>query len=253
MKKTLLLLVLVGSVLACAAREGTAAEMKKGPWVIEPDPALPNVLILGDSISIGYTVHVRKELAGKANVFRPCKENGAKPENCEGTTMGIREIDRWLAGRKWDVIHFNWGLHDLKHVHPDTGKNSASLDDPRQADPETYKRNLTELVGKLKATGATLIFAATTPFPDGTRPARLPADAERYNDVAMEIMKANNIRVNNLYGLAKERLAELQHPKNVHFTRKGSAVLGDQVVQCIDRALEDRALHLSNPRGDGGR
>src|SRR5690554_6092851 len=84
---------------------------------------LPNVLILGDSISIGYTPFVQEYLKGKANVFRPVFENG-KPENCQGTTNGIKNIDRWLGTKKWNIIHFNFGLHDIKHVDPVTGKNS---------------------------------------------------------------------------------------------------------------------------------
>ncbi|MCA1759186.1 MAG: hypothetical protein LC658_05405, partial [Bacteroidales bacterium] len=62
---------------------------------------LPNVLILGDSISIGYTPFVQEYLKGRANVFRPMLENG-KPENCAGTTKGVENIDRWLGSKKWD-------------------------------------------------------------------------------------------------------------------------------------------------------
>lgn len=37
---------------------------------IKDAPGLPRVLLIGDSISIGYTEPVRMELAGKANVHR---------------------------------------------------------------------------------------------------------------------------------------------------------------------------------------
>ena len=126
----------------------------RGVWAIEPDPELPNVLILGDSISIGYTLTVRAHLEGKANVFRPDKGNGEKPENCQGTSLGVKEIDRWLAGRKWDVIHFNWGLHDLKRVkEAGRSQNSDNPEDPYQATVEQYSANLEQLVDKLLATG----------------------------------------------------------------------------------------------------
>lgn len=218
---------------------GSDAEIKKGPWALDADPALPNVLILGDSISIGYTLPVRKELSGKANVFRPVNEDGTKAENCQGTTLGVQEIDRWLAGQKWDVIQFNWGLHDLKHVRPENGRNSTSFDDPQQADAETYQKNLTELVAKLKATGAKLVFATTTPFPDSPKgPARLPADAKVYNEIALEIMKANDIQVNDLYKLCESRLDELQHPKNVHFRKTGNTVLSKAVIETVLQTLE---------------
>src|SRR5438552_13446227 len=73
---------------------------------------LPRVLIIGDSISIGYQVPLREALAGKANVHRPAT-------NCGPTTRGVEQIEQWLGddknGGKWDVIHFNFGLHDVRH------------------------------------------------------------------------------------------------------------------------------------------
>src|SRR2546423_11384575 len=77
-------------------------------------PGLARVLLIGDSISIGYTATVRKELAGKANVHRI-------PENGADTANGLKKIDDWLGDGRWDVIHFNWGLHDLK-VTADGGR-----------------------------------------------------------------------------------------------------------------------------------
>ena len=98
------------------------------PFLEGSSPPIPKVLILGDSISIGYTPLVQKALEGEAHVFRPMRsEKGA--ENCEGTTYGVTELERWLQidGGGWDVIHFNFGLHDLKRVHPETRKNSGRL------------------------------------------------------------------------------------------------------------------------------
>ena len=114
---------------------------------------LPNVLIIGDSISIGYTPFVKKDLEGIANVSRPLFENG-KNENCQGTTYGLQNIDKWIGMKKWDLIHFNFGLHDLKHVDPVTSKNSDNPKDPYQADRKEYKKNLSEIVKKLKDTDA---------------------------------------------------------------------------------------------------
>src|SRR5438552_10306989 len=74
---------------------------------VKDDPALPRVLLIGDSISIGYTVPVRRLLKGQANVHRI-------PENGGPTSNGLKKIDSWLGDKKWDVIHFNWGLHDLR-------------------------------------------------------------------------------------------------------------------------------------------
>lgn len=193
------------------------------------NPNLPNVLIIGDSISIGYTGHVRTQLGSVANVIH-------NPGNAEGTTLGRAKLQQWLGDTKWDVIHFNWGLHDLKHVTK-AGRNSNNPADPQQADLATYTANLKVLVKQLKATGAKLIFATTTPYPRGVRPLRLPEDAAKYNAAALKIMQANNIQVNDLYNLALPKLKAVQKPKNVHFKEAGSKLLADQVAASIQSEL----------------
>ena len=194
------------------------------------DPNLPNVLIIGDSISIGYTGTVRAKLAGKANVVH-------NPGNAEGTKLGLEKLKEWIGDTKWDVIHFNWGLHDMKSVKAETGENSNDPNDPRQADLKTYTANLEILVKQLKATGAKLIFATTTPFPAGVKPFRLPEDAERYNAAALSVIRANNIQVNDLYQLVLPKLNALQKRRNVHFNPEGSKILGEQVADVIQSAL----------------
>lgn len=200
------------------------------------------VLILGDSISMGYTPRVQNQLADEAKVVRPTLPNG-NAENCAGTTKGIENIDRWLDldGGNWDLIHFNFGLHDLKRVNPENGSNSNDSTDPYQADPEEYERQLREIVGKLKASGAELVFATTTPVPEGEmRPFRAMQDPEIYNAVAQRVMTEEEIPVNDLYSFSLPRIAEIQQAANVHFTRDGSRALGDQVVASIRQALAKR-------------
>ncbi len=201
------------------------------------DPvAKKRVLLLGDSISIGYTPIVQKKLADEMIILRPMAKNG-RPENCSGTTAGVASIDRWLQidGGKWDIIHFNWGLHDLKHMQAD-GKTTSNLaTDPPQASVEVYEKNLREIVGKLKATGAKLIFAATTPVPaEPMKVYRNNADVLLYNEAAARVMKDHQIPINDLYTLVQPRMKELQiQPANVHFVPAGSEVLAEAVVSAI--------------------
>ncbi len=188
------------------------------------------VLILGDSISIGYTPFVREALRDAAAVVRPAQ--GGKDENCEGTAKGVKEIERWLAleGGKWDAIHFNFGLHDLKRVDAKTGKNSDRPEDPRQSEPEAYEKNLREIVAALRKTGAKLVFACTTPVPAGRlSPLRDPEDPPRYNAIARKVMEENGVAVNDLHAFALPRLKDIQLPRNVHFTKEGSRLLAGEV------------------------
>jgi len=212
--------------------EGSAElSKKKKKTKVKIDPSLPYVLIIGDSISIGYTPTVTELLKGKANIIH-------NPGNAEGTTRGLENLPSWLAEHKWDLIHFNWGLHDLKRVKvAGTSQNSKSPDDPYQATVEKYTENMKKLVTQLKATGVKLIFATTTPYPTVNNPYRDEKDAAIYNAAALKIMEANNIQINDLHGLVKDRLKELQKPKNVHFKPSGSAALGKQVAEAIQTAL----------------
>lgn len=213
-------LTIIGLALTFAA-----AQEKKPPdpafAPIKDDPALPRVLLIGDSISIGYTLPTRKLLDGKANLHRI-------PENGGPTTNGLEKLDRWLGSGKWDVIHFNWGLHDIK-LDPE-GKH--------QVPPEQYEKNLRELVKRLKATKAKLIWASTTPVPEGkVSPPRKDDDVVAYNAVAKKIMEENGIPINDLYSLARRQLEKLQLKVNVHFTPQGSAALAEQVAARIQEQL----------------
>src|SRR4051794_8324286 len=119
------LLFLLAASVAVFAQPNDFSAQSPAYAPVTDQPGLPRVLLIGDSISIGYTVPVRRELTGIANVHR-IPENGADPAN------GLQKLDSWLGDSKWDVIHCNWGLHDLK-VTP-TGA--------RQVPIETYEKNL---------------------------------------------------------------------------------------------------------------
>ncbi len=199
--------------------------------------ALPKVLLLGDSISIGYTPFVQEMLEGRAEVTRPMLSL-EKAENCAGTTKGVQSLDRWLGKAKYDIIHFNFGLHDIKHVDPATGENSDEPAHPRQAEPKKYRKNLKLIVKKLKETGADLIFATTTPYPaEKSGPLRDFGDEIIYNKIARKIMIKNQITINDLHAYVLPRADELMRPANVHFTEKGSKMLAQEVVKHISAKL----------------
>ena len=225
----LAVLVMTVSLSACS----TAPQMQS-------KPAAPlHVLIIGDSISMNYTPRVRALLGDDAIVVRPTLANG-RAENCAGTNNGIEHIDRWLAldGGDWDVIHFNFGLHDIKHVNPDTGQGSGDPTHTLQAPLPRYTAQLNMITDKLQTTGATLIFATTTPVPKGrVSPYRKVNDAARYNAAAVSIMRERGIAVNDLYAFALPRLVELQKPANVHFKPEGSQAIAEQVANAIKAAV----------------
>jgi acyl-CoA thioesterase-1 len=94
------------------------------------------------------------------------------------------------------------------------------------------------IVGKLKATGARLIFAKTTPVILGTLdPMRTPKAPVRYNIATLEIMQTNQIQVTDLYAYVFPHLAEWQLPLNVHFEPNGYEAIAKQVATVISEKL----------------
>jgi acyl-CoA thioesterase-1 len=225
------LVLLVAAMLAPAQTTKPAARRAPNPAfaAVTDDPALPRVLLIGDSISIGYTIPTRERLKGKANVHRPAA-------NCGPTTRGVANLDKWLGEGKWDVIHFNFGLHDLKYID-EAGKNIAPDKGHQQVPPEEYEANLERIVERLKKTGATLIFATTTPVPPG-EPQRVHDDAVKYNEIALRVMKKHDVRIDDLHALCEQSgVKEKQLTANVHFSEAGYAALGEEVAKQIEAAI----------------
>jgi len=204
---------------------------------IKDKPGLPRVLLIGDSISMGYTIPTRKDLEGKANVHRP-------PTNCGSTHSGLRNLDAWIGDGKWDVIHFNWGMHDLKHLA--SGRQNVPIAE--------YQKNLRELVARLKRTGAVLIFATTTPLVHDTH-GKFSRDAHAevpYNEAAKKIMAENGVRVDDLHALALPQIGAIQAADGVHFSKEGSEILARQVAASITAALGGAEAHeTAAPLPDG--
>jgi lysophospholipase L1-like esterase/pimeloyl-ACP methyl ester carboxylesterase len=198
------------------------------------------VLVLGDSISIGYTPFLTKQLAKVADVVRPMTADG-RPENCSGTKNGIAKVDDWIARvGKPDVITFNFGLHDLKRETAGS-RRVASNDpaDPPQSDPETYRRNLIQIVTRLEATGAKLFFVTTTPVPPGgVKPHRDLGDPLLYNGIARQVVEPRGIEVIDLHAVAAAK-PDWMRPANVHFTDEGSEALATAIAKPVRAALAD--------------
>ena len=203
--------------------------------VLADDRALPKVLIMGDSISIGYTSYVIENLKSVAEVRR--HKGNAGP-----TIRGVAKIEDWLGKEKWDVIHFNWGLWDMYgwEYH----KEDRS--------PKAYGKRLDSLVGRLKKTGAKLIWATTTPACPANettmerrfkQKVRISPELEsKYLAAALAVMKKHGVEVNDLHAFMKPRWDKYAiADNNVHFTKLGSQKLGEQVAKAIQTVLSAKA------------
>ena len=232
--KTKLIPLLFATLLALPALGQAQNTKPKRPNPMAPigDVAgLPRVLLIGDSISIGYTLPTREFLRGKANLHRI-------PTNGGPTTRGLTNIDEWLGKGKWDLIHFNWGLHDLKYMGPN-GKNLFPKEKggKPQVPIDAYEKNLDKLVTRLKKTGAKLIWRNTTPVPPGSK-GRYVGDSVKYNTAAALVMKKHGVPSHDLFTISKKRMKKIMRPANVHYTPEGSKVLGKDVARVIMETLK---------------
>jgi len=223
----------VGLVSLMICLSGACEAQRKGPMApIEDAPNLPRVLLIGDSISIGYTLPVRAALEGVANVHRI-------PTNGGPTSKGLEHIEAWIGRSKWDVIHFNWGLHDLCYRHPKS-KTQGSRDKVNGTVTHTveeYSANLEKLVLRMKKTGSRLIFATTTPVPEGEA-GRKVGDDLRYNKAARAVMKKHGVSINDLHAIVAGKMEQFgTRPGNVHFKPEGSSLLAQQVARAVKEAL----------------
>jgi lysophospholipase L1-like esterase len=194
---------------------------------------LPKVLIIGDSISIGYTKLVTDALKGKAIVTRP-------KANCADTRAGLKNLDKWLEGGPWQVIHFNWGLWDLCYRNPESKiqGNRDKVNGKLAVPLEEYEKNLETLVKRLEKTGATLIFANTTVVPEGEA-GRIVGDDVKYNQAAARVMNKHGILIDDLHATTKAFGPEMFiEPGNVHYQPAGYAKLAAQVVSKIESVLK---------------
>jgi acyl-CoA thioesterase-1 len=191
---------------------------------------LPKVLLIGDSISGGYSKTVKSMLEGRAAVTGPVA-------NAETTIFGVARLDDWLGETKWDLIHFNWGLWDMY------GWKYAKED----RSPAMYEKRLESLVGRLKKTGAKLVWATTTPACREAETTMLnqfktevritPGLEKEYQDAALRVMKKHGVQVNDLYAAIKPQQEKFQAADNVHFSGAGYGLLGKQVADTIAASL----------------
>lgn len=191
------------------------------------------ILIIGDSISIGYTPFVRKYFQGKALVTH-------NPGNGQHTRTGLDKIEEWIGEEKWDLIQLNWGLWDMAYRHPDSeasgnrdkvkGKITFSVDE--------YAKNLDLLILKIRElTDAKLIFVTTSYVPE-EEAGRFSTDPEKYNGAAKAVMQKHGVAVNDIYEDSKAiHKSYGRGIDDVHYTAKGSRELGKLIVSFMEKVL----------------
>lgn len=212
---------LLGSIVAIpliAEKPASIPEEIEWTWEVRPphpDPQLPDVLLLGDSISRNYFPEVRKDLIGVANVYLMASST------CVGDPRMEHQIAEFatMEGVRFSVVHFNNGMHGWGYTE----------EQYRTAFP-AYLRAVEALTGK----GGSLIWASTTPVRSDAKEATNPR-VEARNRIASVFVKAAGIPIDDQFVLM-EKHQDL-HEDPVHFDPAGADIQGDQAAAMIRKAL----------------
>lgn len=217
--------MLVIASLFFAARQSMAEQPLSMPEEIEwtwevrpphPDAKLPNVLLLGDSISRNYYPQVAKDLTGVANVYL----------FAVSTSVGDPRLAHQIAEFQtmenvhFRVVHFNNGMHGWDYTEAQ------------------YKAAFPELlhgVRTLAGKDSGLVWATITPVkPNAFNGANNPRIDER-NRIALALVQAAGITVDDQHALMMQHLD--LYEDTVHFGSAGAALMGDQAAATIRAAL----------------
>ena len=191
---------------------------------------MDRILLIGDSITIGYAPLVAEAVAGEFEIVRH--------EGNAGDSAHLLEclLDYLDAAGEARGVHFNCGLHDLK-----TPFGSES----RQVPLAEYRTNLAEIVSRLAYRTKALVWATTTPVIYARHHAvkgfdRFEEDVRAYNAAAGEVVAAAGVPVDDLYGeIVRAGPAECLGPDGVHMTATGNAVLAGAVAESLGRHFGD--------------
>jgi lysophospholipase L1-like esterase len=180
---------------------------------------LPRVLLIGDSITQGYSSEVEEHLAGKAYVAR------LTTSRFISDPVLLQEIALVLDNTKFDIIHFNNGLHGWQHSEKDYG--------------DAFPRFLATI--KAHAPDAKLIWANSTTLkvspslPPGDQTQPSDERIAQRNAIALQYIKPAGIDVDDLNSLVKGHPE--YHRDNVHFNDQGIALQAAQVAAHIEKLL----------------
>jgi hypothetical protein len=176
---------------------------------------LPRVLVIGDAVYAQHARGVSSDLKDRASVSMATWPEGEVPSS----TTALTHLDQLLGfvdrnGQpvpedrlpKWDLIHVNVGLGDLIHRVPNMDSFRVlpiHMGGVVTTSPERYRENVDALLTKLKATGAKVVWASTTPIRH-SRSNVFEIGAEvQYNAIASEVAAKHGIETNDMYGYVK--------------------------------------------------
>lgn len=217
----LLVLLLLGMspVLSLAQKPVSIPEEIEWTWEVRPphpDPSLPNVLLLGDSISRNYFPEVKKDLAGVANVYLMASSTSVGDPRLPHQIAEFAKMEKV----RFRVVHFNNGMHGW-------GYSEIQY----KAGFPGFLRAVRSLVDNKRG----LIWANTTPVREDATSGATNARVDERNAIALALTEAAGIPLDDQHALMMKHQDLHQDP--VHFNPAGANIQGDQAAAMIRSAL----------------
>lgn len=222
-KRLVLLGMLFGMTVCGLAAESRRSITEKIEWTYTDRPeapvaALPNVLLVGDSITRAYYAATAKALDGRANVYYFATSVSVGDERLRPQ---LAEYFKMIAVR-FDVVHFNNGMHGWGYTE------------------QEYRRYFPELMEGVRrgAPKAKLMWASTTPVRKDREGGATNARIDARNAIAVEMVKKEGFAVDDQHALMMGH--QDMHSDDVHFTPEGAEIQGRQVAGAVVRSLAER-------------
>ncbi|CAN5488938.1 SGNH/GDSL hydrolase family protein [soil metagenome] len=190
---------------------------------------MKKIVLIGDSIRLGYAPTVRDELHSIAEVWAP-------EPNSQHSVNVILHFNEWVLKTAPDIVHMNAGLWDIRKVLPNDTANVVPL--------ARYRENVALLLRLARENSkAKFIWATMTPIDQEqciTAHAaiglirRVATDVALYNAAAVEECRAAGVEVNDLHQFVLDHNpAAIRTADGVHYTPEGYALLGKQVAAVV--------------------
>jgi lysophospholipase L1-like esterase len=182
-----------------------------------------NIALIGDSIRLYSEPFVRDCLPSRFRLRSPSV-------NCKSSHHVAAGIREWVPPGSADIVHINCGLHDVRH---DPGQRRPV------STPEEYLANLGRVFDHLAGTGASVIWATTTPVDEAMHggmeaPRWHQADIVAYNRLSVDLARGFGFQVNDLHRRLSETAGGLLMPDGVHFNHAGNRLIGKLVAAAIE-------------------
>lgn len=207
-KMKLLTLTLLAFLVSCKEEEFPLPGCNKA---MEPLDGRPAFLVIGDSVSLGYTPFLKEAYPDTQVIHNSC--------NAMNTKNGVKKIKEWAGhAPRWEVCTINHGLWDINPKYR-VGLNS-------------YLKNLELEIETLKESCNRVIFVTTSNVDKSKGGNRNPQNVLIYNEAAKELMSSLNVETCDVYPRSVAEKSNLTDA--VHYNRDGYQALAEEISLCID-------------------